>query len=261
MHLTPTTIEVNELPPELRGIIGDATLFDSSCSPNARVTFIDKDNGYFLKTAVKGSLKKEAEMTKYFHGKGLSAAVAAYISSENDYLLTEKIIGDDCTSAEYLEQPERLCDTIAERLAILHSLDFSDCPVQNHTENYISRAKSNYKIGFYNRELFPDNCGYESAEKAIEVINVKGHLLQSDTLLHGDYCLPNIILKDWNFSGFIDLDSGGVGDKNLDIFWGIWTLFFNLKTNKYRVRFIDAYGRENVDEERLRVIAACEVFL
>jgi kanamycin kinase len=261
MILTPTIIDFNELPHELHRFISNAKLFDSSCSPNARVTFIDKDNGYFLKTAVKGSLKKEAEMTKYFHGKGLSAAVIAYISGEKDYLLTEKIQGDDCTNAKYLEQPERLCDTIAERLAILHSLDFSDCPVKNHTETYISRAKSNYHNGFYNRELFPDNWGYESAKKAIEVINTKVHLLKSDTLLHGDYCLPNIILNDWNFSGFIDLDSGGVGDKNLDIFWGIWTLFFNLKTNKYRERFIDVYGRENVDEERLRVVAACEVFL
>jgi kanamycin kinase len=261
MNLTPTTIEVNEIPQELHGFIVNAKLFDSSCSPNARVTFIDKDNGYFLKTAAKGSLKKEAEMTKYFHIKGLSAAVVAYISADKDFLLTEKIYGEDCTTAKYLEQPERLCDTIAERLAILHSLDFSDCPIKNHTENYIARAKNNYKNGYYNRELFPDNWGYESAEKAIEMINSKGRLLKSDTLLHGDYCLPNIILDNWNFSGFIDLDSGGAGDKNLDIFWGIWTLFFNLKTNKYRERFIDAYGRINVDEERLRVIAACEVFL
>jgi kanamycin kinase len=261
MILTPTTIEDNELPQELRGFTRNAKFFDSSCSPDARVIFIDKDNGYFLKTSAKGSLKKEAEMTKYFHTKGLSAAVVAYISSEKDYLLTEKIHGEDCTSAKYLENPKRLCDTIAERLAILHSLDYADCPIKNHTENYISRAKINYENGFYNRELFPDNWGYENAEKAIEVVNKKGHLLKSDTLLHGDYCLPNIILNDWNFSGFIDLDSGGVGDKNLDIFWGIWTLFFNLKTNKYRERFIDAYGRENVDEERLRVVAACEVFL
>jgi kanamycin kinase len=261
MKNTPVTIDINKLPSKLHGFIGNAKLFDSSCSPNARVTFIDKDNGYFLKTAAKGSLKKEAEMTEYFHSKGLSAAVVTYISSEKDFLLTEKINGDDCTAAKYLEQPGRLCDTIAERLAILHSADFTDCPIQNHIENYISRAKNNFQNGFYNRELFPDNWGYESAEKAIEMINTKGHLLQSDTLLHGDYCLPNIILNDWNFSGFIDLDSGGVGDKNLDIFWGIWTLFFNLKTNKYRERFIDAYGRENVDEERLRVVAACEVFL
>jgi kanamycin kinase len=137
MKNTPTTIDFSEIPQELHKFITNAKLFDSSCSPNARVTFIDKDNGYFLKTATKDNLKKEAEMTKYFHKKGLSTAVIAYISSDKDFLLTEKIQGEDCTAAKYLEQPERLCDTIAERLAILHTIDFSDCPIKNHTDTYI----------------------------------------------------------------------------------------------------------------------------
>lgn len=84
--------------------------------------------------------------------------------------------------------------------------------------------------------------------------------LQSKVLLHGDYCLPNIILKDWKLSGFIDVGDGGVGDRHIDLFWGIWTLWFNLKTDKYRERFIDAYGRDKVDKSLLKVVAAAEVF-
>ena len=84
--------------------------------------------------------------------------------------------------------------------------------------------------------------------------------LKSDTLLHGDYCLPNIMLDDWRFSGFIDLGNGGVGDRHVDIFWGVWTLFYNLKTHKYADRFLDAYGREAVDRDALMAIAAAEVF-
>lgn len=84
--------------------------------------------------------------------------------------------------------------------------------------------------------------------------------MQTDTLLHGDYCLPNIILDNWKFSGFIDLDSGGVGDRHVDLFWGLWTLNYNLKTDKYSRRFVDAYGSDKVDIEKLRLIAAIEVF-
>ena len=79
-------------------------------------------------------------------------------------------------------------------------------------------------------------------------------------LTHGDYCLPNILLDDWRFAGFIDLDSGGVGDRHVDLFWGIWSLGFNLKTDRYRERFLDAYGRDKIEEERLRTVAAVEVF-
>jgi kanamycin kinase len=247
-------------PALLRGFIGDAKLRDRSCSPEARVAFIDKDGGYFLKSASKGSLRREAAMTRYFHGKGLAAKVVAYISSERDWLLTENLRGSDCTAPRYLEQPEKLCDTLAERLSLLHSLDFALCPVPNHTESYLAKAARNYQAGLYDLTLFSDNWGYASAEEAYGAIKKSGGLLQADTLLHGDYCLPNVILDDWGFSGFVDLDSGGVGDRHVDLFWAAWTLGFNLKTDRYRARLIDAYGRGKVDEEMFRVIAAVEIF-
>ena len=68
------------------------------------------------------------------------------------------------------------------------------------------------------------------------------------------------MLDNWNFSGFIDLGNGGVGERHVDLFWGAWTLNFNLGTDEYRARFLDAYGRDKIDEEKLRVIAAAEVF-
>jgi kanamycin kinase len=145
-------------------------------------------------------------------------------------------------------------------LAFLHSLPFDGCPVSNHTETYLARAEKNYRAGDYSKDEFPDNWGYRTAEEAFDVIQKNARTLQTDTLLHGDYCLPNILLNDWNFSGFIDLGNGGVGDRQVDIFWGVWTLFFNLKTDRYRERFIDAYGRSRVDAERLKTVAAIEVF-
>ncbi len=37
--------------------------------------------------------------------------------------------------------------------------------------------------------------------------------------------------------GFIDLGNGGVGDRHIDLFWGAWTLFYNLKTDRHTERF------------------------
>ncbi|MDR0857578.1 MAG: aminoglycoside 3'-phosphotransferase [Oscillospiraceae bacterium] len=262
MKLTPITINLADYPAEFYPLLNGAKLYDSSSSPDAKVIFIDKGCGYFLKSAPAGTaLRGESYMTQYFHKKNLAPKVVSFIPDYNgrEFMLSEKIPGDDCTAAKYLGQPEKLCDTIAERLVFLHSLGCSDCLV-NHTNGYIERAKNNYLLGKYDKDLFPDNWGYTSAEEARSVIERSGHLLKADTLLHGDYCLPNIILDDWRFSGFIDLDSGGVGDKHVDIFWGAWTLFFNLKTDKYRDRFLDAYGRGSINAEMLRVVAACEVF-
>ena len=45
-----------------------------------------------------------------------------------------------------------------------------------------------------------------------------------------------------------------------DLFWGMWSLQFNLKTDRYKDRVVDAYGRDRVEEEMFRTIAAAEVF-
>ena len=83
--------------------------------------------------------------------------------------------------------------------------------------------------------------------------------LRSEVLIHGDYCLPNIILQDWRLSGYIDLGNGGLGDRHIDLLWGVWTLNFNLKTTAWTERFLDAYGRDKIDLEKLRAVAAMEM--
>jgi kanamycin kinase len=68
------------------------------------------------------------------------------------------------------------------------------------------------------------------------------------------------MLCDGRFSGFIDVGNGGLSDRHIDLFWGAWTLEFNLHTDRYRERFFDAYGRDKIESDMLRIVAACEVF-
>ncbi len=251
-----------DTPAEIMRFAAGANIYDSSCSPNARVYFIDSGAGYYLKCAESGHLAREAEMTGYFHSKGLGAEVLSYIKSSRDWLLTASIPGEDCTHASFLADPKRLCDRLAIELRRLHELDHTDCPVSDKTAEYIATAERNYQSGSYDSSHFPDSFGYRTAEEAYAVLASGRSALRSDVLLHGDYCLPNVILSlnDWRLSGFIDVDSGGVGDRHVDLFWGMWSLWFNLGTDKYRGRFLDAYGRDKADEEILKLVAAAEVF-
>ena len=207
-------------------------------------------------------MERECTLTRYFNGKGLAARVVAYIAEgAHGWLLTEKVAGNDCAAARYLAEPERLCDTLAERLSLLHALDHERCPVADHTEQYLDNVEENHRQQRFDMSIFPtQDWGFATPEEAYAIVREKGHLLETNTLLHGDYCLPNVVLDDWRFSGFVDLGSGGVGDRHVDLFWGAWTLAFNLKTDRLRARFLDAYGRDRVDDERLQLVAACEVF-
>jgi kanamycin kinase len=132
--------------------------------------------------------------------------------------------------------------------------------VQDRVGEYIALTERNYTTGNYDKEHFPDSFGYRSAEEAYAALQRGKSELKNEVLIHGDYCLPNVMLDNWKFSGFIDLGNSGVADRHIDLFWGAWTLGFNLHTDAYRGRFLDAYGRDRVDEDVLRVVAAAEVF-
>lgn len=250
----------NEMPRDIQHFVSASNIYDSSCSPEANVYFVDKGNGYYLKCSDRGMLEKEFRMTEYFHSRGFGAEVQHYISDDKDWLLTSAVTGEDCLHEGYLLDPKRLCDTIAYELRKLHETDYTGCPVADRTAEYLAEVEKNYRTGNYDKSQFPDSFGYRSAKEAYDVLTAEKDALQSKVLLHGDYCLPNIILNNWKLSGFIDVGNGGVGDRHIDIFWGVWTLWFNLKTDKYYARFLDAYGRDKADESVLKIVAAAEVF-
>ena len=260
-----TLIQPNteSFPASFRPLLEGIPVWDSSCSPAARVWFIDREGGLYLKSAPKGSLKREAELTRFFHSKGLGAEVLAYESGERDWLLTVRIPGEDCIHPDHLADPRRLCDTLAEALRRLHGTDPTGCPVPDRTAEYLAAAEENYRAGHFDLHLFSERWArwrFSSAEEAWRAVEEYGPLLRADTLIHGDYCLPNIMLDGWKLSGFLDLDTGGVGDRHVDLFWATWSLQFNLGTDAWRARFLDAYGREAVSEELLRGVAAVEIF-
>jgi len=259
MTRTPIVPKLDTIPERLHPFF-TGPVYDSSCSPEARVYYLDTDGGLFLKTAPRGTLAAEAAMNRHFHQLGLGPEVLDYFAEGSDWLLTRRIPGEDCTHETYLADPKRLCDTTAALLRQLHEQPILGCPTQNRMDAYYAKAKQGWESGYWESDLFRGHWDFSSREEAWETIEAFYPYMKNDTLIHGDYCLPNILLNSWQFSGFIDLGNGGIGDRHMDILWGIWTMQFNLKTNAYRDRFLDAYGRELVTPDLLRTAAALEIF-
>lgn len=255
--MTRTSIDsIPNLPESLREFTQNAPLFDSSCSPEARVWFADRDNGFYIKTAPKGALKTEADMTAFFHSRNLGTEVLAYEQLDADWLVTRAVPGEDCLHSKYLADPKRLSETTALLLRQLHDTNPSGCPVPNRSETYVAAALRNHDAGIASAKAH----GFQNTAEAWAIVRANLDCLDSQVLVHGDYCLPNIMLDRWNFSGFIDVGNGGVGDKHIDLYWGVWSLMYNLKDQRWCTRFLDAYGREDVEPEKLRILAAFEVF-
>ena len=260
MKRTPITPNIYEYPQLLWDYLVDCDLYDSSCSPEAKVLFADKEGGYYIKSSPRGTLEKEALLTDYFHQKGLATEVLALIHKERDYMVTRAVKGEDCIFAPYLDDPKRLCRVLAQCMRLLHSVNAKDCPVKDRKKTYSDTVFENYNKGVFDPLGFTERGSLVMRDEAFRYFWDNRSALEADTLVHGDFCLPNIMLDNWNFSAFIDLGNGGVFDKHVDIFWCIWTLWFNLKTKEYTDYFLDAYGREDVDHERLFLIECAEAF-
>jgi len=260
MQKTPVTADLAVFPQQMHDFLRHAQLFDSSSSPEAQVWFIDKGEGFYLKRAQKDALADEAALTGYFYNKGLGVEVLNYISDEQDWLLTRAAAGEDCTHLSYLAQPERLAQLLGMQLRTLHELPAANCPVKNSTALYLSRLREGYEKGLFDPSMRIFDDLPAEREACYRFAMQRAPLLRADTLIHGDYCLPNVVLNDWRFSAFIDVAHGGVGDRHIDLYWGIWSLRHNLGTDRYTEHFLAAYGQDKVDMLRLRTVACMECF-
>ncbi len=123
MQHIPWNGDMAEFPEPLRRYLRPGHVFDSSSSAEATVYYSDIGQGCSY-----GALRNEAAMTRYFHDKGLAAAVLHYGQDHdsNDWLATACLPGDDCTASLYVREPERLAAVRGRRLRMLHEQDQPD---------------------------------------------------------------------------------------------------------------------------------------
>ena len=210
------------LPKELRLLFNGSKAEDVSCRSKAKTYRFDC--GLYLKIGEKGELAKENEMASIFHALGLGPKVVAFHSAEKDYLVLEEAKGNDLT--HHLDDPETVCRVLAKSLRLLHASSVEGVP---------------------------------SSDKFIQYGEAKGaKSLKMDTFIHGDACLPNVIIDGTDFQAFVDTGLAGIGDRHIDLYWALWSLEYNFKTDHYSGLFKDLYGRNEIDEEKLKIVRALE---
>lgn len=256
MYKSKIPLAAAGLPSALAPFLGGGTLYDSSCHSNARTLYCD--TGCYIKIDERGALAGEAALGQAFHRLGLGVEVLDYLSLDRDYLVTRSAVGEDLTHAAVA--PERLCELLAEALHRIHRHPVEGFPVSTRLQRYLDSAGGDSTGGFYDESVLMDRWRIASRGEAWAIMQASRSSLRQDTLIHGDACLPNVIFHEGRFSAFIDFNMAGAGDRHIDLYWVLWSLQYNLKTEQYADRFLEAYGRNNVEPEMLRVVAAFELF-
>jgi kanamycin kinase/aminoglycoside 3'-phosphotransferase-3 len=164
------------------------------------------------------------------------------------FLLMSKIDGVMSCHNFYLERPDELTMLLAEGLKMLWDVDVACCPFLSHLHVKLTQAQYNVQMGLVDvddaqPETFGER-GFKNPERLLQWL-MDNKPEEELVLSHGDFCLPNIFLKEHKVSGFIDLGKMGIADKYQDIA----LCYRSLKKN-----LAGAYGgsvREEIDDKLL----------
>ncbi|WP_440895207.1 APH(3') family aminoglycoside O-phosphotransferase [Amphibacillus sp. Q70] len=137
-----------------------------------------------------------------------------------NYLLMSKIKGEMASSAVWLEQPNQLVKLLADGLRMLWEVDLSTCPYDHSIDRKLKQAEIRVHSQLCSIEdAEPTTYGTNGFKNPEELLQWLKENKPKEELVfsHGDYCLPNIFIKDNKINGFIDLGRAGIADKYQDI--------------------------------------------
>lgn len=163
---------------------------------------------------------QESTMLKWLQEKLPVPRILQVEEEGFQYLLMSRMAGEMACSPRYLENQRQLVKGLAQGLKLLWSVDISDCPCRSGLDELLKRARIQVEQGLVDMEnVQPDTFGENGFKDPMELlIWLEENRPQEDFVLsHGDYCLPNVFLKEGQISGFIDLGRSGVSDRYMDI--------------------------------------------
>ena len=136
------------------------------------------------------------------------------------FLLMSRMDGEMACAEQYICQPTELVKILAEGLRLLWQVDISDCPYDNRLDNKLRLAEIAVQEGLCDTEnVEPDTYGEGGFASPKELLQwLKEHRPKEEPVFsHGDFCLPNIFVKNGHINGFIDWGNGGIADRYQDI--------------------------------------------
>lgn len=142
------------------------------------------------------------------------------VADGKSWLLMSRVPGVMSCDPQYMKQPDVLISALAEGLKLLHSVDPAGCPKTQTLDDLLQEARYRVENGLVDLdnvepETFSENGFRDPADLLswLEQNKPESQLC----LIHGDYSLPNVFLKNGGLSGFLDLGDAGIGEKWRDI--------------------------------------------
>lgn len=137
-----------------------------------------------------------------------------------NYLLMSRLEGEMACAEAQLADSKRLVALLAEGLRMLWRVDTADCPCRTPIEYKLKLAQYRVESGLCDMlDAEPETYGGGGFKNPAHLLQwlKENKPVEDFVFSHGDYCLPNVFIKDDKVSGFVDLGRSGVGDRYQDI--------------------------------------------
>lgn len=209
-------------------------------------------------------LAPEAEKMRWLSAWVPAPEVLEYSQQDGcEYLLMTEIVGRSGAENWPPEERPRVVVAIAEALRKLHSIPLERCPFDQRLEAKLAQARQRTELGLVDLADFDERWQGKSAEELLEVLLQTRPTDEDLVVCHGDYCLPNVLLKEGKLSGFVDLGRLGVADRYQDL-----ALMTRSLTSDHNPQFgegwdqvfLEAYGIREPDWTRLEFYRLLDEF-
>jgi len=236
------------IPEKIRALLGDRVGTENSVGMSGSSVTIYDD--CVLKAEKRTPETDSAmDMLRWLQGKlPVPKILAQENANEISWLLMSKADGVMSCDSHYLKRPFELMALLAEGLKALWAADTAGCPKIRSLDDMLREAAFRAENGLVDMDnTEPDTFGPNGFRDPGALLDwlIANKPEEDWALTHGDYCLPNLFLKDGKVSCFIDLGDTALSDRWRDI---------ALCWRSMNSNFAGAYGGpvyENPDPERL----------
>lgn len=165
--------------------------------------------------------KREHQSYRWLAGKlPVPEIIESLEENQQHYLLMRRLSGEFACAEKWLQNPQALVPLLAKALQMLWQIPIENCPLDASLRYKLKEAEYNVRhhlcdVADAEEGTYGDG-GFESPKALLEWL--QNHPPEEDWVFsHGDFCLPNIFLKEREISGFIDLGRSGIADRYQDI--------------------------------------------
>ncbi|MFE6307532.1 aminoglycoside 3'-phosphotransferase [Nocardiopsis sp. NPDC057823] len=164
---------------------------------------------------------------------------------------------------------------LARALRDLHAVPVAGLPLPMGPDVLLEQARERVASGAVDRgwraqghtPRVPGSGGRRTSGAAAVLTGLADRLeripVSGPVLLHGDYCLPNVLVDGEGGWSLIDLGRVGVGDRHLDLADMTGSMLSDLNPSfgpRDAEAFLDAYGRDLVDPGLLELYRVLDDF-